>query len=177
MDNKKFKKLEEKAVEIFGERATMTFSQIRVAYKGYLVRIKVQGMPFEISSFKPTLEEAEELAISKFYEEMDKALKDNLFQTKPQEQYEVRNLTDNEFEKLFKFEECMGEEYLEELKSKTIIKICELEDGRYECVIESPYMNLHARATSKNKTMVPTLAIWTAHDIFKPILTRVGDKL
>ena len=177
MTNEKFKKLEKRAKEIFGEKAVLTVADAAVVGNYYMTRIKLQGMPFEISSVKETLEEAEELAIVEFEKHVNEALENKLFPTQPNEKYEVSKLTEQQFNKLFKFEDFISEEYTNELKEKTVTKICQLESGEYECVIESPYMCLNARARSMSKQFSIHFAIMVAHEIFIGNTIHVGIKL
>ena len=176
MQKEKLTKIEKRANELFGEKSIISVAEIKVANKGYIVRIKMQGMPFEISAMQDTLEEAEELAYSEFEKHVADALENNLFPTQPIENYKEIKLTDEQFTKLFKYEELLSEEYCRELKEKTVAKMCQLPNGKYECVIESPYMCLHARATSASEKFSIFFAITTAHDIFRSSLIYVGKK-
>ena len=176
MKNEILTKLENKAKELFGEKSTVSVAEIKVANKGYIARIKMQGMPFEISAMHETLEEAQKLAVEEFDKQASDAVKDSLFATQSIEKYESVKLTDDQFIRLFKHEELMGKEYIEELKEKTFAKICKLNDGRYECVIESPYMCLHARGLAGAKELAIWSATMVAHDIFNPSLVYVGRK-
>ncbi len=176
MTNEKFNKLEKRAKEFFGEKAVLSVADVKFANKGYITRIKLQGMPFEISAMQNTLEEAEELALTEFEKCFDEAIEKDLFPTQPIENYEVLELTDEQFKRLFKYEELLSEEYEKELKQKTKANICRLDDGRYECVLESPYLCLHARGTSGTITLAILSATMRAHDVFRAPLINVGKK-
>ena len=176
MKNKILTELENKAKELFGEKSTVSVAEIKVANKGYIVRIKMQGMPFEISAMRESLEEAQTTAVNEFNKYANDAIENSLFTTQPVEKYETEKLTDEQFDKLFKYEEPMNKEYIEELKEKTYAKICKLSDGRYECVIKSPYMCLNARGTAVTKELAIWSATMVAHDIFNPSLEYVGRK-
>lgn len=176
MEKEKLTKLEKRANELFGDKSVVTVAEVKFANKGYIVRIKMQGMPFEISSMQSTLEQAEELAYSEFEKQMEDVLQKYLFGTQPNEKYEQVKLDDEQFNRLFKYEELLSEEYLNELKEQTITKICQLEDGKYECVIESPYMCLHARGRSGSKKLSILSATMVAYDVFRASPIYVGEK-
>ena len=175
MQNVKIKELENKANELFGERSTISIAEAKFANKGYIVRIKMQGMPFEISAMQGTLEDAERVALEEFEKHATDEIKNSLFPTQPIEQYKSVKLTDSQFERLFKHEEFIGKEYIEELKEKTIAKLCQLDDGKYECVIESPYMCLHARGTSGSQDLSILSATMRAYDVFRASTIYVGN--
>lgn len=176
MEKEKFVKLEKKANELFGEKAVVSAAEVKVANKGYIVRVKMQGMPFEISAMHDTLEKAEELALAGFNTNMEDALKNSLFPTQAIEKYKEVKLDEDQFTRLFKNEDLLSKEYTNELKEKTIAKICQLDDGRYECVLESPYMCLHARGTGGTEKLSILTASMNAHDIFRTPLVQVGKK-
>ena len=175
MENQKIKNLENRAVELFGEKALVAVTEIRAADKGYVVRIKMQGMPFEISSIQSSLEDAEETALAEFEKQMETALKNDLFATHDEDTYEQRKLRDEEFNKLFKHEEYLSKEYVEELKEETIVKTLKLENSKVECVIESPYLCLHARSQANSEKLAVASAIWVAYDVFNPKMIRIGN--
>ena len=170
------KKLEERANELFGENSLVSVAEIKLGNSGYMVRIKMQGMPFEISAIQDTLEEAEEMACSEFEKREAEALGQKLFGTQLVGKYKKIKLTDEQFNRLFKYEDLLDEEYTNELKEKTFARICNLDDGRCECVIESPYMCLHARGSSGVEKLAILSATMTAHDVFRTPLIRVGKK-
>ena len=176
MKKEKLTELEKKANELFGEKSVVSVAEVKFANKGYIVRIKMQGMPFEISALQDTLEEAESLAYSEFEKHMTDALNNSLFPTQPIENYKVVKLNEEQFNRLFKHEDLLGEDYINELKEKTVAKICKLDDGKYECVLESPYMCLNARGRAATEKFSIFFASTIAHDIFIAPLIHVGEK-
>ena len=176
MEKEKITKLEQRANELFGKKSLVSIAEIKFADIGYMVRIKMQGLPFEISAIKDTLEDAEELAIAEFENMTNYALKNDLFPTQPIEKYESLKLTDEQFNRLFRFEELLDDEYICELKKETIAKVCQLPDGRYECVLESPYMCLHARGRSGTIPLAILSATMRAYEVFRASLISVGNK-
>ena len=176
MEKTRFTELEEKANELFGEKSLLSVAEVKAADKGYVVRIKMQGVPFEITAMKDTLEEAEELAYFEFKNNLNDSLEKSLFATQSADKYEEVKLTNQQLDRLYKYEESLDDEYLDELKIKTVAKLAKLDDGRYECVLESPYKCLHARGTASTKNLAILSAIMTAHDIFETYLIHVGNK-
>ena len=175
MDNENKNKLEQRLVEILGEKVSIAVTDARVGDKGYMTRIEAQGIPFTVDAYKETCEESEKLAFEEFNKQLNQALKESIVPTKPADCYEKIELTNEELEKLYKFEELISDDYLKEIKEKTTAKICKLDDGRYECVISSPYMNLHAKSTGGTKTLAVATTIWVAHDIFHATPIKVGN--
>lgn len=176
MDKEKNTTLERRANEIFGKGAVVSVSQVKVADKGYVVRIKMQGMPFEISAMEDTLEKAECIAYEEFNKNMENALENSLFPTQPKEKYEEVKLSEEQLDRLFKYEDILPKEFLDDLKKKTVAKICVLDDGRYECVIENTYNSLHARGRSGVKKLAILSATMVAHDVFRAPVEYVGKK-
>ena len=175
MNNENKNKLEQKLVEIFGEKVSIAVTNARVGNKGYMTRIEAQGIPFTVDAYKETNEKSEKLAFEEFNKQLEKVLRESVVPTKPANCYEKIELTDDELEKLYKFEELISDDYLKEIKEKTSAKICKLDDGRYECVITSPYMNLHAKSTGGTKTLAVATTIWVAHDVFHATPIKVGN--
>lgn len=175
MNKEKIQKLEQRANEIFGSRSVVSIAETKVANKGYNVRISMQGVPFEISAMGSTPEEAQENAYTEFEKNLNAALKQTLFPTQSVEKYREVELTNEQFHRLFKNEELMSEEYLDQLVKETKAMICQLDNGNYECVIESPYMCLHARGVARLIESAIYIATMNAHDVFTPELIRVGS--
>lgn len=171
------KQIEEKAISVFGEKVAISYAQIRVVDKGYIVRFNIQGLPFEISASAENLESAEEQATNELVRRMCNTCANDLFKTQPDEYYERIELSGEELDKLYRFEEHLSEKYFSEIKEKTTVWICQLRDKRYECVLESPYKNLHARGVGYSQRAAIMSAIWKAHDIFEPELIRVGQDI
>ena len=176
MEKEKITKLERRSNELFGKGAVVSVSQVKVADKGYVVRIKMQGMPFEISAMDETLEKAESIAYDEFNKNMEDALENSLFPTQSKEKYEEVKLSEEQLDRLFKYEDMLPKKILDDLKKKTIAKICALDGGRYECVIENPYNCLHARGTSGMKKLAILSATMVAHDVFKAPVEYVGKR-
>lgn len=174
MEKENLNNLEKRANELFGEKSLVSVAEIKCANKGYIVRIKMQGMPVEISAMEDTLNEAEDLACKEINKKIDEALENELFPTQPIEKYSEHELSDDQFERLYKFEELLSNEYKNNLKENTKALVCKLDDGRYECVIESPYMCLHARSTANSINNAILSATMVAHDVFMPSLIHVG---
>lgn len=177
METINLQKVEEKAIKLFGEKVVVSFAQIRVANKGYVVKINVQGLPFVISASAENLESAMDQAIYEFGIRVNKICSTDLFKTRPDESYEKVQLSDEQLEKLYRFEEYLSDDYLKELKEKTTTWVCQLKDERYECVIESPYKNLHSRGMGTSKQTAIMSALWKAHDVFEPQLIKVGQDI
>ena len=176
MEKEKLANLEKTANELFGENSVVTVATVKLGKKGYITRINMQGLPFEISSMDDTLEKAEELAYDEFEKHMRDVVRNELFPTQPLDRYETVKLTDEEFNRLFKFEDLVGDEYINNLKEKTVVKICELHDGYYECVLESSYMCLHTRGTSGSKKLALLMATMRAHDVLRAPRVYVGRR-
>lgn len=166
--------LAEKIEAIIGEKIVLTVATAKLADKGYIVRIKMQGMPFEISAMSETLEQAEKTAEMEFMEDFDIARKEKLYQTQPKDKYKYIKLSDEQLDKLFENEVFLGKGFLKRIKEETSAMICQLEDGRYECVIESPYMYLRARGRSNTEESAVLAAISVAKSILKPTMIEVG---
>ena len=176
MLNEKAKQLEKRLVEVFGNKASLAITNARLGYKGYYTRIEAYGMPFRVDAYKPTVDESEELALDEFNKQMDIALKESLFPTQPEDRYEPIELTEEELDKLYKYTDLGDvEEALNEIKEETSAKMCQLSDGRYECVITGPYMQLNARSTGGTKKLAIATTIWSAHEIFSPTPIKIGD--
>lgn len=174
METNKLKELEKSAISVFGEKAVISIAQIRVANKGYAVKINIQGLPFEVSVIAKSVEQAMDQATHEIKERMRDAIKNDLFKTQPDNRYEKIQLSNSELDKLYHSEELLGDEYRKELKEKTIAWMCQLSDKKYECVIESSYMNLHSRGVGPSKLNAVMMAIWKAHDVFVPELIQIG---
>lgn len=172
-----FKKVEEKVVSLFGENAVISFAQIRVANKGYVVRFSVQGLPFEVTATAENIEFAMEQATYELGKRMHKACANDLFKTRPDNNYEAVKLSEEDLDKLYRFEEYLSDDYLKEIKEKTTACVCQLKDSKYECVVESPYKNLHSRGVGSSKQTAIMSALWKAHEIFEPELIRVGQDI
>ena len=172
-----FKKIEEKAVSLFGEEIVVSLAKIRVANKGYMVRVSVQGLPFEVTATAKNLEFALEQATYEYGKRMHKVCANDLFKTQPNERYEKVQLSKEELDKLYRFEEYLSGEYLKEIKEKTIAWVTQLKEKMYECVVESPYKNLHSRGVGSSKQTAIMSALWKAHEIFEPELIRVGQDI
>ena len=175
MNNENTNKLEKRLIEIFGEKATLAVTNARIGKEKYMTRIEACGVPFKIDVLKSSNEESEQLALSEFNKHLDEALQERLLPTQTEDCYEIVKLSEEELNKLYKFEEFFDEDYFKEIKEKTTAKICQLENGKYECVISSPYMNLNSRCTANSKKAAIFIAIWTAHDVLKPSSIKVGD--
>ena len=174
MYNEKTNKLEKELVEKFGVNASLAITNARIGNKGYLVRIESYGLPFTIDSFDKTTELAEKAAVKEFKKRMESALKECVFQTQPNDRYEAIELSNEEIEKLYKHLDGVDSIKLNQLKEITTARICKLENGLYECLIDCPYMNLHARSRGGTKKLAVMGTIWTAHDILTPFPIRVG---
>lgn len=177
METTSFKIVEEKAISLFGEKAVVSFAQIRVANKGYVVRFNIQGIPIEVSASAKKEELALKEAIRELDERMSQACANDLFKTQPDEQYKRVKLSVEQLDKLYRFEEYLSKDYLKEIKEKTIAWVCQLEDNKYECVVESPYKNLHSRGVGITKQTAIMSALWKAHDVFDPELIKVGQDI
>lgn len=177
MKNINFKKVEEKAISLFGEKAVISYAQIRVGSKGYVVKLNIQGLPFEITASAENLESAEEQATGEFIKRMSNARENDLFKTQPDDRYERVKLSDEELDKLYRFEDYLSDDYLKEIKEKTNAWVCQLKENKFECVLESSYKNLHSRGIGTTKQTAIMAAMWKAHDIFDPELIRVGKVL
>ncbi len=176
MEKEKLAELERTAFDLFGENAVLTVVTVKLRNKGYISRINMQGLPFEISSMDDTLEKAEELAYDEFEKHMRDVVRNDLFPTQPLERYETIKLTDEEFNRLFKYEDLIGDEIINDLKQKTVVKVCELYEGYYECVLESPYMCLNTRGTSGSKKLAILMATMRAHDVFRAPRVYIGRR-
>lgn len=172
-----FKTVEEKATYLFGDKAVVSFAQARVGNKGYIIKINVQGLPFELSASAENIETAMEEATEGFLEWLFKARAKDLFKTYPEDEYEKVQLSDEELDKLYRFEDFLSDEYLKKIKEETTVWVCQLRDQGYECVIESPYKNLHSRGVGSSKQTAIMSAIWKARDIFSPRLIKVGEDI
>ena len=177
METNKLKELEKSAISVFGEKAVISVAQIRVANKGYAVKINIQGLPVEVSVIAKTVEQATEQAVCEINKRMRDACEKELFKTQPDDRYEIVKLTDYQLDTLFHSEELLGDEYRKELKEKTTAWMCQLNDKKYECVIECPYMNLHSRGVGPSKLNATMMAIWKAHEVFLPELIQIGKDL
>ena len=177
METIDFKKIEEKAILLFGEKVVISFAQIRVANKGYVIRFNIQGLPFEISSSAKNIELAMEQATNELNKRMRQACMNDLFKTQQNDRYEKVSLSKEELDKLYRFEEYLSNNYLKEIKENTIAWVCQLRDNQYECVVESPYKNLHSRGVGATKQTAIMSALWKAHEIFEPELIRVGQDI
>lgn len=176
MNYKTFNQLEQKAIQLFGKKSSVMVAKVRASDKGYVVRIKMQGMPFEISAMQDTLEKAEEIAFGEFEKRMNEALENTLFPTQPNEKYKEIKLTEEQLEKLFRYEEILSSDYRKEIESQTIAKVCQLDSGVYECIIQSPYMCLNARGRSKTEKYAIIAAMMVAHDVFDAVPIYVGNR-
>ena len=175
MKNDKTKKLEKRLVEVFGEKASLAITNARLGAKGYYTRVESYGLPIRVDAYKDTQEAAEELALVEFEKEMELAIKEKLFQTQPLDRYETYNLSVEELGKIYKYSDIIDDKEMLEIKSQTTAQICKLDDGRYECVITSPYMQIHARGTGTTKELAVFSATMVSHDIINPSPIKVGD--
>ena len=175
MFNERTNRLEKRLIKVFGKNASLAVTNARVGNKGYLTRIESYGMPFKVDSYAKTIEESENRAFQKFEEEMEKSLKEKLFKTQKDNNYESYQLTKEEMEKLYKYIDPMEAELLTAIKKDTSAAMCKLENGLYECVINCSYMNLHARSTGATKRLAVAAAIWSAHDVLNPFPLKVGS--
>ncbi len=171
------KQIEKKAISLFGEKVVISFAQVRVANKGYVIKVNIQGLPFEVSASSENADTAMEQAINELEERMHKACANDLFKTQPDECYEEVKLSDKELEKLYRFEEHLSNEYLKQIKENTTAWVCQLKNKTFECVIESSYKNLHSRGNGSSKQTAIMSAIWKAHDVLEPELIRVGQDI
>lgn len=175
MNTTKINKLEKILIDIFGEKATFAVTTARVSSKGYMTRIGAQGVPFEVSAYDKDAEKTKKLAFDEFEKQIQIALKEKMRQTQPTEKYVDVELTFEDIYRLYMHEEWAEYEDYKELKEKTTAKICRLDDGTYECVISSPYMNLNAKDTGQTKEDAIKSTIYTAFNFFHPSRIAVGD--
>ena len=175
MEKINFKKLEERATQLFGDKAVVTMAQAKMGNKGYAVKIGIQGMPFEVSAVAKTLEFAIEIATYVLEERINKSLQDDLFKTQDNNCYERLILSEDELARLFKYEDFLSSTYFDEIKAKTVAWVCKVNGRGYECVIESPYKSLHARGYGTTKTTAMLSAILKAQDVFEPELIRADE--
>ena len=175
MKNKEFIKLEEKAIELFGNKATVIMTTARTGDKGYTVKLGVTGLPFEISASAKTYEFALEIAMHAFEDNLAKSLRDNLFKTQDDECYEKVILSEEQLSRLYSREEYISESYLKEITEKTNVWVCKIRENKYECVIESPYLSLHARGYGMTGEAAILSAIMRAQDVFEPEPIRVDE--
>lgn len=167
--------LEKQMVNIFGEDASLVITKARLGKKGYLTRIESYGLPFRIEAREKTSELSEDLAIKEFEKHTKKALAEKILPTQPDESYETIVLTSDDLNRLYKHMNTFTPELLDGIKKDTVAKISHLDDFKYECVIDCPYMNIHARGEGANKKLAVASAIWAAYDILNPYSIRVGD--
>ena len=170
-----FNKLEKKLIDIFGEKATFAVATARVSGKGYMTRIGARGMPIEVSAYDKDAEKTIKLALDEFERQMQMALKDKMGPSQPADKYVGVELTFEDIYHLYMHEELVEYEDFKTLKEKTNAKICQLDDGRYECVISSPYMNLSVKDTGLTKEDAIRSAIYSAFSVFHPSPITVGD--
>lgn len=168
-------KLEKKLIKIFGEKATFAITTARVSSKGYMTRIGARGLPFEVSAYDKDIEKTQKLALNEFEKQTQVALNDKIRPTQPADRYVDIELTFEDIYRLYMHEEWVEYEDYKVLKEKTTAKICQLDNGLYECVINSPYMNLSAKDTGLTKEDAIRSAIYTAFSFFHPSRIEVGD--
>ncbi len=168
-------KLEKKLADIFGEKTTFAVTTARVSNKGYMTRIGARGMPFEVSAYDKDAEKTRKLAFDEFERQSQIALKDNMRPSQPADKYVGVELTFEDIYRLYMHEEWAEYEDFKVLKEKTNAKICRLDDGHYECIINSPYMNLCVKDTGLTKEDAIRSAIYTAFSFFHPSRIEVGD--
>ena len=169
------KKIEKKLIDIFGGTATFAVTTARVSSKGYMTRIGARGMPFEVSAYDKNAEKTQELALDEFEKQMQLALKDKMRPTQPADKYTGVELTFEDIYRLYMREEWVEYEDFKVLKEKTTAKVCKLDNGSYECIINSPYMNLNVKDTGSTKENAIKSTILTAFSFFHPSPIVVGD--
>lgn len=167
------KELENKLVEAFGENVALAITNARLGSKGYCTKIQTTGLPFEINSYSETVEESEQKAIQEFEKQMAVAFKEKLFATQPIHYYKEMKLYKNNLDKLYRFTDILNEKILKEIKSKTNAIVCKI-SNHYECVISSPYMNMHSRGIGQTKEIALQSAIINGWDILNPIPIQIG---
>lgn len=159
MEKEIINKLEKKAIELFGPEAVCSYSQSRLRDIGYNTRLKVIGLPFEISVYDKTREAADEIAWKSFNENLQIALEDSLFGTQKEDKYVYEELTTEEFERLFKHSEeyeIFGLKYFDEIIPKTTLKSCPMQGKYREYVLQSPFkfINMRCKATCKKAALL-----------------------
>ena len=169
-------KLEKKLIDIFGEKATLAITSARVSSRGYMTRIGAQGMPFEVSAYDKDIEKTQKMAVQEFEKQMQEALEEKMLPSQPADRYVGVELSFEYIYRLYMHEEWVEYEDYKVLKEKTTAKICQLDDGKYECVIKGPYMNLNAKDTGKTKDDAIRSTIHTAFSVFHPMSITVGDR-
>ena len=174
MYSTKTQELEKQINELFGNHALLAITNAFIGDKGYMVRIEAYGLPFTIDSYGKDNKTTEELAIDEFKKQLTIAKEELLFPSQPEEKYEEFRLTEEDINKLYKFVDYPDSPVYDHPKSKTVAKMCELPNGKYECVIKSPYMNLNVRSTAWTKKLALASAIWKSREVFSPRPIRVG---
>ena len=169
-------KLEKKLIDIFGEKATLAITTARVSSRGYMTRIGAQGMPFEVSAYDKDIEKTQRLAVQEFEKQMHKVLGEKMLPSQPADRYFDIELSFEDIYRLYRYEEWVEYEDYKVLKEKTTAKICQLDDGKYECVIKSPYMNLNAKDTGRTKDDAIRSTIHIAFSVFHPMSITIGDR-
>ena len=176
MNIEKINKLEKKLIDIFGERATLAITTARVSSRGYMTRIGAQGMPFEVSAYDKDIEKTQKMAIQEFEKQMQEALGEKMLPSQPVNRYVGIELSFEDIYRLYMHEEWVEHKDYKALKEKTTAKICQLDNGKYECVISSPYMNLNAKDTGRTKDDAIRSTIQTAFSVFHPMCITIGDR-
>lgn len=176
MYSPKSNELEKEVEKVLGKKCHFAITLIRAGNAGYFARVEANGFPFIVRSFETTLEKAEELAIDEFRKEMTEALEKDMFHSQPDEKYWDVEVLKEDADKLYEDMEIYPLEFLEEVKAHTSIKMCKLDNGNYECVIDCDELRIHVRNESQSERFAKRLAIYKARDVMRPNLVIVGEK-
>lgn len=169
-------KLEKELIGIFGEKATLAITTAKVGDKGYMTRIGVQGMPFEVSAYGKDIGKTQKMVLEEFEKQMQTALTYKIKPTQLANRYVGVELTFEDIYCLYRHEEWAEYEDFKMLQKKTKAKMCQLDNGKFECIINSPYMNLCAKGTGLTKEESIASAINNSFDIFHPSPIAIGDE-
>lgn len=177
MFSERAKQLEKTISQVFGKRTSLAITNARIGTHGYFTRIESYGLPFKVDGYEDTLDESENIALERFEKEFEEFRKeDKLFPSQPLECYENLVLTDEQLNRLYQFTDLdFDPELLEETKNGTTAMICRLPNKMYECVINTNYMNVHARGTGPLERFAIRNAISVACEIIYPSIKKVGN--
>ena len=176
MYNTKSNELENEVIKVLGEKCHFAITLIRAGNAGYFARIEANGFPFTVRSFETTIEKAEELAIEEFKRKMSEALEKDMFHSQPEEKYWEVEVLKEDADKLYDDTDIFPLEFLNQVKENTTIKMCKLENGNYECVIDCNDLRIHVRNESPSKRLAKAFAIFKARHVISPELVIVGDR-
>ena len=99
-----------------------------------------------------------------------------MFHTQPEEKYWEVDVLKEDVDKLYDDMEIYPLEFLNEVKAHTTIKMCKLDNGNYECVIDCDDMRIHVRRECPSERFAKKFAIYKARNVMKPRLITVGER-